>query len=55
MPRYAVKIGKMRVTSDRPISFELRIMMLKAVREALASMDGELGEGCTLEFEVDDN
>lgn len=52
MPKYAIKIGEMKVTSDKPIPPELRAKMLEAVREALAGMDGELSDGCALEFDV---
>ena len=51
MPLYAIKVGEMRVTSDKPIPSELRAAVLKAVREALRGMDGDLGyEGYRLEF-----
>jgi hypothetical protein len=53
MPRYAIKVGEMKVSSDKPIPPELRAAILKTVGEALAGMDGDLEHGCKLEFVVE--
>ena len=53
MPKYAIKVGEMIVTSDKPIPSELRALILKAVGDALAEMDGNLEYGCELKFVVE--
>lgn len=52
MRKYAIPMGTMKVTSDKPIPEELRKACIKAVREALAEMETDLGAGFSLVFDV---